>query len=62
MARESKAPGICTECFDRLPQVTRDLYAAGRLNVRRVGELARARNMSAAKLGAGRHTRTDARK
>ena len=62
MIRESKAPGICTDYFERLPKVTRDLYAAGRLTVRRVGELARSRNMTASQVGAGRHTRHDMRK
>ena len=39
----SKVAGICFRCFDHLPKVTRELYAAGTLNVRRVGELARLR-------------------
>ena len=44
--RESPAKGICADCFNRLPKVTRDLYTTGQLSIRRVGELARSRNTS----------------
>lgn len=44
--RESPVKGICAECFNNLPKVTRDLYATGQLSIRRVGELARMRNTS----------------
>lgn len=62
MVRESPAKGICTECFDRLPKMTRDMYTSGQLSIRRVGELARSRNMTCKQIGAGRFTRHDARK
>jgi hypothetical protein len=56
--RPSKVPNICARCFDRLPKVTRDLYAKGDLSIRRVGELARLRGTSYNDLRPNRHRAT----
>jgi hypothetical protein len=57
IVRESAAKGICQECFNQLPKVTRDLYKGGGLSVKRVGELARMRQRTAKELRSGHYTR-----
>lgn len=48
---------LCSLCAMALPYSTRNAYRAGHTDTRRVMELLRLRQTSAAVLGAGRHTR-----